>query len=68
MKLLPKLMGMTRDDYYLRNYKADIQFMGKNIVHAPSFWEPLPNPILPSLDLEKMAVKLSSLLIEDPIA
>lgn len=65
MKLLPKLMGMTRDDYLLQNYKADIQFMGKNIVTHTSFREPVPNPILPSLDLEKMAVRLAGLLAED---
>ena len=63
-KALPKLMGMTREDYLL--------FMNQNTILASSTNYEItthpeqrtfrPNPIVPSLDIEAMAERLAGML------
>lgn len=68
-KALPKLMGMTREDYLL--YEAQNQAMilaGSIDRKSTTHPEPRtlrPNPILPSLDIAAMAERLAEGINED---
>lgn len=65
-KALPKLMGMTREDYLLYEAQNQAVIFASNIERKiTTHPEPCtlrPNPILPSLDFDAMAERLAGLL------
>lgn len=68
-KALPKLMGMTREDYLLYKARNQAVTLASNIKHKLSP-HPIqrtfrPNPILPSLDIEAMAERLAGQVFAD---
>ena len=63
-KALPKLMGMTREDYLLYEARNQAMVLANSMYYSSITKLPAeprslrPNPILPSLDIEAMAKKL----------
>ena len=71
-KAIPKLMGMTREDYLLYEAQNQAMILASNIKHNLSS-HPIqrifrPNPIMPTLDIETMAERLAGQGFADLLA
>lgn len=71
-KAIPKLMGMTREDYLLYEAQNQAIILASNIKHNLSS-HPIqrifrPNPIMPTLDIETMAERLAGQVFADLLA
>ena len=64
-KRLPKLMEMTRDEYLLHcyNLNENIPFAGTINILSEDHMLLLTNPIVPTLNVDRMAERLSSMLL-----
>lgn len=65
-KRLPKLMEMTRNEYLRYCYELNNTVFAKNISISSEVQRfILPNPIVPSLDVDRMAEGLVSILLQE---